>query len=211
DRLLVGLVGVEVLLGRLLVVELGQPEHRVRRPALVVRGLEQKGREHRDGVASAVLGLLIVEIDLLVVLGVDLFDLLLVGALEDRPRRAPVLGDHVGEVLDVLRHVVEQPRIDGGGRRSGRRSGGARRARIDGDARQQTARQRQGQGARNHLTSTARAPPHLSSSSTLRKSSSSALSSRFLRLVSLVTAWVFSSLRPQETSMMPTSERTTRS
>ena len=70
-RLLVGLVGVQVLLGRLLVVELGQAEHRVRRPALVVRVLEQERLEHRDRVAAALARLAIVEVDLRVVLGVD--------------------------------------------------------------------------------------------------------------------------------------------
>src|SRR6185369_14091779 len=47
DGLLVGLVGVQELLGRLLVVELGQAEHGVRRPALVVRVGAQESLELR--------------------------------------------------------------------------------------------------------------------------------------------------------------------
>ena len=95
-----------------------------------------------DGIANSNTAHAIVEIDLHVVLGVDLFDLLLIGALQDLPGGAPVLGDHLGEVLNVLRHVVEQARIDrdlGRGWRRGRVRG-AGRARIDRDAGEQAAR-----------------------------------------------------------------------
>ena len=179
DRLLVRLVGVEELLGRLLVVELGEAEHRVRRPALVVRVLVQEVLEHRDRVHATFLGLLVVERDLRVVLGADLLRLVRVGALDDHARRRAVVLHDLGEVLDVAGHLVESARVDRP-RRQRRRH---RLPRAD-VGREQARRERERADGQ-------RVSPHLSSSITFLKSSSRARSSRFLRLVSLVTAWVF--------------------
>ena len=205
DGLLVRLVGVEVLLGRLLVVELGEAEHRVRRPALVVRVLLEEVLEHRDGVPAAVARVAVVEIDLRVVLRADGLHLVLEGALEDVARRRAVLRDHLGVVLDVAPRARRAAcAFDGPATAAGRRAP-ACRDRDCPRATQASRRATQRRPACRARRLTCR-PPGPSGSP--RRAPSSP---RFFWLVSLLTAGVFWSLRPQATSMMPTSERTTRS
>ena len=131
----------------------------------------------------------------------------MVHALQDVARGRAVLADHLRKALDVLLHLVEHSRIGRagtaghgtpcGGRRAGG-SGTAGRVGLRGVSRQrgragqrQRQRQRHGAAARAEHHVSAHVSAHFSSSKTLRKSSSTAFSSRLFWFVSRVTAWVF--------------------
>ncbi len=128
ERLLVVLLRGEELVGRLLVVELGQPEHHVRRPFPVRRILAQEALEHGDGVHAPLFLLLLVRDDHRLELVVDGLELVLVRALDNGGGGLAEAGDLFGVANEIRRHLVDQLGIDGrDGPQLGRR--GQRQAR----------------------------------------------------------------------------------